>query len=233
MKPIKLRLLTALLILTNVFNLVHAQTKVAVKAGLNFANIKMEDRNGVKAETQSKQGMQFGLVVDIPIAGNFYLQPGALYSNKGFKQETGGFYGTTTGFDVTVSYLEVPLNILYKIPAGKSNLLLGAGPYAAYGTGGKWKSDTDPTIGDIRIENRGKVDFKNDGAEGEFGNYLYGKPIDYGLNFLAGYEFHKQLSIQFNAQLGLANLEPGYGDLKPQGSLKNHAFTLSLGYKIP
>lgn len=174
-----------------------------------------------------------GLTVDIHVAGDFFIQPAAQYSREGYKQETGGFYGTATNFKVNVSYIELPLNLLYKPRLGTGSLLLGAGPYIGYGTGGKWKSDNDVAIGDMRIGNKGNVIFKKDAMDGgDLDSYTYGKPVDYGLNFLAGYEFFNKLSAQLNAQLGLANLQPDINGVNSMGKLKNTVFGISLGYKF-
>ena len=232
MKNNKLYFLIFLFILVATFNITNAQTKVGVKAGVNFSNVIMENENGDKAATQSTPGTLLGLTFDIPITGDLYIQPAALYSRKGFKQQTGGFFGSATNLQVNVSYIEVPLNILYKPRLGAGNLLFGAGPYIGYGTGGKWKSDKDAVIGDITMGKKGDAVFKNDAIDGEFGTYLYGKPLDYGANFLAGYEFFHKLSVQFNAQVGLANLQPEYEGVKREGKLKNIGFGISLGYKF-
>ena len=161
---------------------------------------------------------------------DFYVQPAALYSGKGFKQTDSWFAGTDNELLVAVSYVEVPVNLLYKPRLGAGNLLVGAGPYVAYGINGQWQSDTDVAIGDIVIENHGDVIFKNDVMDGEFGAYLYGKPLDYGVNFLVGYEFLQSFAAQLHAQLGVANLKPPVDGVKRDGMVKNTGFGISLGY---
>ena len=220
-----------LLFLIATFNIANGQTKIGVRAGVNFSNATMDDQQGHKGETESIPGFHIGLTADIPIIGDFYVQPAALYSSKGFKQKGYGF-GFTNDFKVSVSYLEVPVNILYKPKLGIGNLILGAGGYLGYGTGGKWKSGSSVIIGDIQIEDHGDVIFKNDGAEGEFGSYLYGKPLDYGASFLVGYEVLSKYSIQFNSEIGLENLQPEYSGVKLKGKMKNKGFGISLGYKF-
>ncbi|RKR82907.1 outer membrane protein with beta-barrel domain [Mucilaginibacter gracilis] len=233
MKIKKLHLLISLSTLIAAANTANAQTTVGVKAGVNFSNVMMKDESGNKINTQSIPGMVVGLTVDVPVAGDFYIQPAAQYSRKGYKQETGGFYGSATNFKVNASYIEVPVNLLYKPHVGTGNLLLGAGPYIGYGTGGSWKSDNDATIGDINVGKKGDVIFKNNAMDGgDVNSYLYGKPFDYGLNFLAGYELFNKLSAQLGAQLGLANLQPHADGATREGKLKNSGFGISLGYKF-
>jgi hypothetical protein len=231
MKNVKLNLSVLLFIL--MANIVNAQTKVGVKAGMNFSNVIMDDENGNKINTQSTPGILLGLTVDIPVTGDLYIQPAVQYSRKGYKQDTGGFYGSGTNFKVNVSYIEMPVNLLYKPRLGTGNLLLGAGPYLGYGTGGNWKSDSNVAIGDMLIGNKGDVIFRNNALDGgDLNSYTYGKPLDYGLNFLAGYEFLNKLSVQLGAQLGLANLNPEVDGIQQAGKLKNTGFSISLGYKF-
>lgn len=210
-----------------------AQTKVGIRAGMNLSGVNLVDERGDKQNTGMIPRFQAGLTVDIPIATDFYLQPAALYSGKGFRQDGGWLASADTEFKATVSYFEIPVNLLYKPQLGNGNLFVGAGPYVGYGTGGRWEVDQGQvTIGDIVIEPHGEVIFRKDVADGEFGNYLYGKPWDYGVSFLAGYEFLRKLSVQFNAQFGVSNLEPEIGGEKPDGKLRNTTYGISVGYKL-
>jgi hypothetical protein len=45
--------------------------------------------------------------------------------------------GQSFNTTLKISYLELPLNFLYKPMLGKGHLLLGFGPYVAFGIGGK------------------------------------------------------------------------------------------------
>lgn len=53
MKNNKLHLTIFSFILTAAFNIANAQTKVGIKAGVNFSNVVMKDENGSKQNTQS------------------------------------------------------------------------------------------------------------------------------------------------------------------------------------
>lgn len=215
-----------------IIQVTNAQTRIGVIAGANFSNAHIEDQNGEVNETQAIPGMRIGLTFDIPVISAIYIQPAVVYSRKGFKQNSNWFSGIDNVFEATVSYIEVPVNLLYKPEVGTGNLVLGAGAYAGYGLGGEWKTQTDVAIGDIRIENSGDVIFKNDIIDGEFGNYLYVKPLDYGVNLLTGYDFWGTFSLQFQAQFGLANLQPEIDGHHPEGIFKNRSFNVSVGYKF-
>lgn len=234
MKRNKLRVMAGIFALVAAGTTANAQqTQVGIRAGLNFSNIVSKNESGNKENTKSIPGIQLGITVDVPLAGSFYVQPAALYSRQGFKQETDGFSSTSTNFEVKTNYIQVPVNLLYKPKLGPGRLLLGAGPYVAFGTGGSWKSGNNVILGDINIGNKGDVVFKKDAADGGgLESYVYGKPVDYGGSFLAGYEFLNQLSIQLNAQVGVSNLAPQYQGTESKRKLRNSGFGISLGYKF-
>jgi len=179
-----------------------------IRAGVNFQNLNGKDLDGDKLENDLKTGFNAGVNAEIPVGIDFYLQPGLLFSTKGAKYD---FLGTETTRNI--SYLELPINFLYKPELGEGHLLLGFGPYAAYALGGKIKgagSDID-------------MEFGNEVGET--------KPFDAGANLLAGYEFNNNLSFQLNAGLGLLNMY-NRPDGDSESSLKNTGFGVSLGYRF-
>src|SRR5690606_31146850 len=150
---------------------VHAQTVIGVRAGVNLSNVGLVNESSERQDTESIPRFQIGLTLDIPIMADFYLQPAVLYSGKGFKQDGGWLAASGSEFKAKASYIEVPVNLLYKPQFGIGKLLIGAGPYVGYGSGGKWEADGQIFVGDIVLsENYGDVIFKNDWSDGEFGN---------------------------------------------------------------
>jgi len=145
-----------------------------------------------------------------------FVQPGVLFSTKGTKVDV------PSDPKLNLSYIEVPINFLYKPELGQGRLLLGVGPYIAFGVGGKLKTDA----GDMDLEWDKEVP---DQATAGITN----KRIDAGGNLLFGYEFSNKFSAQLNAQLGLVNIAP---DIKntPDSKLKrkNTGFGVSVGYRF-
>ncbi len=222
---------TALLFLISIS--VHAQTVIGVRAGVNLSNVGLVNESSERQDTESIPRFQIGLTLDIPIMADFYLQPAVLYTGKGFKQDGGWLAASGNEFKAQASYIEVPVNLLYKPQFGIGKLLIGAGPYVGYGSGGKWEADGQIFVGDIVLsENYGDVIFKNDWSDGEFGNYLYGKPWDYGANILIGYEFLQRLVVQLNAQFGISNLMPEVNGTTRDGSVRNKGYGISVGYRF-
>lgn len=212
----------------------NAQTKVGLRAGINFSNLNIKDEADKNRTTQSVPGIQVGLTADISLMGNFYVQPGLMYASRGFKQETEGSLGYGVNFEVKANYFEIPVTFLYKPALGNGKLIVGAGPYIGFGMGGSWTSDSEVVVqGDIVIGNKGDLIFRNDGLEGgNLESYNYGRSVDYGVGFLLGYEHKSGIYLQGNTQVGIANLQSQYGDFKPKGSARNSSVGISVGYKF-
>ena len=212
-------------------NLLTAQNiGIGVRAGANFSNIVSKDANDNVWRNNINPGFHVGVTYDLPLAGVVYLQPAALFSTKGYSS-TSNSATTDSKYSETPYYLEVPVNLLLKPEIGPDRLLVGFGPYVAYGLGGKWK---DKMTGSGSNTETGKLEFINDWKDESDKNDVeaYGKKVDFGLNVLGGYEFSNSLSIQLNGQYGLANLRPNVDGKKPENSFKNIGFGISLGYKF-
>jgi hypothetical protein len=190
------------------------RTTFGIRAGVNFQNINGKNQNGDKLENDILTGFHAGVNAEIPLGTGFYLQPGVLYSQKG------------TEFDndnqIKLNYIEVPVNFVYKPVLGTGRMLLGFGPYVGFGLNGKQKvsgSEFD-------------VEFENEQPSLP-STTLYVKGIDAGANFLAGYEFARNLSFQLNAQLGLMNVNPEVtGASNDESKWRHTGFGVSLGYRF-
>mgnify|MGYP001596195738 CR=1 FL=1 len=105
----------------------QAQVVFGLLGGVNFQNLNGKDNNGDKLENDMIIGFHAGANVQIPIAPEFYFQPGLLFTTKGAKNSYGSLTGT-----FKLSYIELPLNMVYKALLGKGNIMLGFGPYIIY-----------------------------------------------------------------------------------------------------
>ena len=191
-------------------------TTFGIRAGVNLQNINGKDMSGNKLKNDITTGFNVGVNAEIPIGVDSYIQPGVLYSTKGAKWEG-------TDQKVHLSYIEVPVNFLYKPLLGTGHMLLGFGPYAAYGIGGKVKDNNGTDT---------KVEFKKEVSAIDISK-PYFKPFDAGANLLVGYEMANNLSLQLNAQLGLVNINPEYQNItNDKSSWKNTGFGVSVGYRF-
>jgi len=191
-----------------------------LRGGVNLQNINGKDNSGDKLENDMLTGFNAGVVIQIPVAPEFYFQSGLLYTTKGAKSDN--FLGTGTSVKLNPSYIELPLNFLYRPILGQGHFLLGFGPYVAYGLGGK------ATLG----SNEYDIEYASEYSSIlPYGQYL--KRLDFGGNLFFGYELSNGISLQLNTQFGMAeinakNTNPLYTNSK--ASFKNTGFGLSVGY---
>jgi hypothetical protein len=191
-------------------------TTFGIRAGVNFQNLNGKFA-GVDMENKLKAGFNVGVNAEIPLADEFYIQPGLLFTTKGAKADDDADNGK-----ININYVELPVNFLYKPVLGTGKLLLGFGPYAGYAIGGKIKSDD----GDMDLE------FEKSVSTPLQAIYTF-RRFDFGANILAGYEFSNKLSFQLNAQLGLTNISPEIaGTDSDDYKTKNTGFGVSVGYRF-
>lgn len=202
-----------------------AKISFAVLGGINFQNLNGKDNNGDKLENDMIIGYHAGVNVQIPIVPQFFFQPGLLFTTKGAKDT----YGSLTG-KFKLSYIELPLNVVYKGLLGKGHIMIGLGPYIGYAVGGKASIEDESTTIETDIE------FKKVVESGDNLLVPYFKAFDAGGNIFVGYELACGIFLQLNAQLGMLKINPEdnrtlpvYGD---KLSVKNTGFGLSVGYRF-
>lgn len=202
-----------------------SKASFAIFGGVNFQNLTGKDNNGDKLANDMLVGFHAGVNIQLPIAPQFYFQPGLLFSTKGAKNTYGSLTGT-----YKLSYIEVPLNLVYKGALGDGFVMLGFGPYLGFGIGGKSSVINGSTTYEKDIV------FKNTVESGDDLFTPYFKSFDAGANMFAGFEMGSGLFLQLNAQLGLVKINPVDNRLiqiySDKLSVKNSGFGLSLGYKF-
>ncbi len=227
----KLLTLSVILVLSTIA--MQAQMGFGLLGGVNFQNINGKDANGDKYANGLIVGFHIGADVNIPFAPDFYFQPGLLFSVKGARDNlfnlpakaANSNYNTTT----RISYIEIPLNLLFRPKVGDGYVLLGFGPYVALGIGGKQKF----TSGTLSYEQ--KILFKNEITQSEFFdiNNAYYRRFDAGANIFFGYEMPMGIFLQLNAQLGLIKINPAHSwDTGDKTSFRNTGYGLSIGYRF-
>lgn len=213
---------------------VEAQVKFGVKAGLNMNNINQNYKvSAYESGTKIRLAYNIGATIDWALTDVFSFQSGLMFTSKGysydFKNPNGidDYYANLEGYDkVIINYLEVPVNFTYKI----DDFQIYAGPYLAYGIGGKNKWDYTHIAGSDLGVTKYKPVFKsvddvelNDEEKAYFG-------LDYGLNFGIGYQVGP---ILFNAgySLGLGNITAEYDEeYRKDFQESNRVISLSASY---
>jgi hypothetical protein len=229
----KTKKVSLILILTLLVTMAMAQrddsggTSFAILGGINFQNLNGEDNNGDKLDNNLIMGYHAGVNVQFPIAPSFYFQPGLQYSLKGMESTISLLGAEIEKTTYNISYVELPLNFVYKGQLGNGFIFVGFGPYVAYGIGGKVKYEGGSLSADSDIE------FKNEVVLGDPLLTVHIKPFDAGGNILFGYELAGGLFLQLNAQLGMLNIRPdNYLFPDDNSTLKNTGYGLSLGYRF-
>jgi len=195
-----------------------------ILAGVNFQNLNGKDFDGSKLKNDLVIGFHAGVNVQIPIAPEFYIQPGLLFSTKGAKNTESEISRTYQFY-----YLELPINLVYKGALGNGFVLVGFGPYVGYGIKGKLTHE-----GGVFGKVESDVEFKNVVEATDPLTTPYYKALDYGANVFAGYEMLSGIFFQINSQLGIANIYPEDRRFPDGGTreVKNTGFGLSLGYRF-
>ena len=198
------------------------KTRFAVLGGVNFQNLNGKDMSGDKLENDLIVGYHFGVNAQIPVAPEFYFQPGLQFSTKGAKNTVSSLTNT-----YKLSYIELPLNFVYKGLLGNGYFMIGLGPYLAYGVGGKAIYEGGSSTSESKIK------FKSEVVSGDPLTEVYVKPFDAGGDIFFGYETAEGLFMQLNAQLGMINIKPdNYLYPDDSSTLKNTGYGLSLGYRF-
>ncbi len=174
----------------------YAQLRFGITGGLQSSKMHASAL-GRSISTGSIFGAHVGGVAEYAINDNIFIRPELLLSFKGGTENDGGDL-----YKLSLTYLELPIQGIYKYEIGSGKLVGGIGPYLGFLLGGK-DEDGDPiAVGD---------DIKG---------------FDAGLRLLGGYELtDKNLGINLFYNTGLANVVPG-----SRVSVKNSTIGLSISY---
>lgn len=233
MKNIKTLILICLL--GCVVTTVSAQTypfRFGVKAGLNLSTAEVDDA----ADSKFRAGYNVGVTVDYLLPRNFMIQSGLLFTAKGSKQEKlNGSDWIPSSPDMTHTfnqlYLEIPVYAAYKIGVSRDmGIVVGAGPYVAYGLGGKTKQKFHNTTSS---DSEYKWDTFGDGIYDDDRDHLRGETLnrfDFGGNIKVDLEYYKYVwGVGVSSSIiNIRNKDNTYEDMK----YRNFNIDISLGYKF-
>jgi hypothetical protein len=163
-------------------------------------------------EVNFKLGPAIGGMMELEILEFLAFQPSLMIAKKGTgidkSSEDSGEAINTGYYRIKVTYLELPLNIAFKLKLGTFRFQVFAGPYFAYAIAGKHKWDYEKNINGERNDIKGdeKINFKNEVPEDNDGFY-YQRPMDIGINFGLGFQVN-QVLLNLGFAMGLSNLHP-------------------------
>lgn len=174
-----------------------SQVKWDARVGMNFSNM-------TKAEgTKALPGFNLGVGMDYGFSENWSLQSGLMISSKGYKIKD---YSKDRPI-----YLDIPILAAYKFNiSDNTKFVINAGPYLAFGLGGKCKYDEGE---DVKI-------FK------DYDKKKGWKRFDLGIQYGIGLELNDRYLINLTGQNGF--ISPADGGENP----KNMTFSIGVGYRF-
>ena len=184
------------------------KSRVGIFGGLTSSNMHGKT-GGVTDNGNPLTGFTFGMLVDAPIGkSNFSFQPTVQYVQKGkVTSKT-----NNTKRYIGLRYAELLLNFVYNGKGKNGHVFVGLGPALAMPVPSKKVVKT----GSLRAETN--IEF------GDKPNADY-KSLDYGVNFLGGYQVRKGCFLSLNYTLGIRNILPG----NPTDELRNGCLAVKLG----
>jgi hypothetical protein len=197
-------LLVALFALFSVAS--YAQVTFGVKGGVAMSGYMGDNSDNSKVKLAGRAGLGLEYAINDMVS----IQPTLYWSDKGAKYDGASFLGAEVGkTTVNQMYLELPVDVQLRFNLDKtSNVVVAAGPYVAYGIGGKIKTETTGAV----VTTSHKSD-----------TFDKLKKWDMGLNFEAGLEFN-QFLVGIYSEVGLINIH--------KGGPKNYTVGLNLGYRF-
>jgi hypothetical protein len=181
---------------------INAQVKPGYIFGINLSSLTLNTKS-ISSKPDRPVGLHFGCVFEIPVKGNFKLDPAILLSAKGSNYKI-----DSVEFSLSPIYIEVPLIAAYSFGSDEIKISLFAGPYFAFGIGG-YKIAPGGELMDIKYGSGESNDLKS---------------LDFGLNFGAGINI-RGLLISAQYGMGMTNIAPeSITDLE----MKNNVIGISI-----
>lgn len=214
-----------LIIALGTFVFTSAKSQVYVQGGLNLANISNSNSGSVN-KNNTLATFNVGVLARSSSTGVLAVESGLLLDGRGAKVEGGsGAFNYKVTFNPL--YLEVPVNLIVRVPLGSdANIFFNGGPYIAMGIAGKSKFDGQ--LGGISGSHTEKIKFTSTDPNADDQAYSKLKRFDYGLNVGAGVDLKKVL-IKVNYGYGLAKINSMQTDNGENNKDKYRTLSISLG----
>ncbi len=108
----------------------YGQLRGGYRFGINLTTMAVES-DGLDSRPDTPVGVQFGLNFDIPAGRHFFLLSGFVFSSKG-----ADFSIDSVKHSLAPAYVEIPVNVGFRIGSESVRGSLFAGPYLACAIGG-------------------------------------------------------------------------------------------------
>ncbi|MDB5200420.1 MAG: PorT family protein [Chitinophagaceae bacterium] len=216
--------------------LTNAKAQLYLQGGVNLANI-TKTTSGQTEDNNMLTTFNVGILNRWGLSKVVDLESGVLFTGRGSKAETYYTSGNTTDNYVKTKfnpyYIEVPLNIVVRVPLQKTyGLFFHAGPYAAIGVAGK--STTDQKLIGITSHSENDIQYANDDpftSRQEDASYYKLKRFDFGLNVGGGFDLGKLL-LKVNYGYGLTKINSTESNNASDDKNKYRTLSFSVGVPI-
>lgn len=188
------------------------KVKLGIKAGLNMANLSVDES---ELNSSDKTGFTAGLMVEIPLAKKFSLQPELLYSQQGSKFSYSDAEVSNSNFKSTIklNYFNIPVMLKYYVTKGLS---VQAGPQI----GILLKSNNEYQDNFLGYDNKENMNLKE-----------YSSGIDTSVNFGLGYQFRDKFYADARYNLSYSNVfKESDVSYFINNDMKNRVFQITIGY---
>ena len=214
----------------------NAQSSFGVHANGILANAKSEykDDNGQTVEQEGKNRFSWkaGVFASVPLSETFSFMPQLNLLSKGAKVDESGsenILGSTYSWNIKgeskLTYLELPLYVVYNSISETGGFFGGVGPVISYGMGGKVDATYTESFGGTTETTNESAKVKFDGKKNATDEYAHFKGLEVGAGIIAGYRLSNGLFINAHYNLGLSNIEPN-----DDSKLKNKYVGFGIGY---
>lgn len=216
------------LVLFTALSPLHAQVSLGLRGGYTLSATQIKNADGYKSNsigTSSQlKNLHADLIVNVPVYRSLYFQPLVRYITKGAylrplptKQEE----YVESANQLKLHYLEVPLNMVLKFPLTVGKLVVGGGPYFAYGLGGTYDLDL---MYNGRVVSTDSHDIQFNYKDRGIAPGAQLSRFDAGANIMVSMEFNNLMVLGANLSRGFANL-----DRTSSARITNSYFSVSLG----
>ncbi|MEO7960617.1 MAG: porin family protein [Ginsengibacter sp.] len=228
-----MKTLMTLAIIIAIFPSVFSQTYI--QGGLNLSNI-TSTTSGQTEKNNILTTFNAGILGRFDLSKTIDLESGLLVDGRGSKAES--YFTNATDDNYVKStfnpiYLEIPLNLVLRIPLEKNtNLFFHGGPYAAIGIAGNSKSES--RILGVTSASKGPIKFSNDDpftSKQDDASYDKLKRFDFGLNAGGGIDLGKVL-VRVNYALGLTKINSTESNNYVDDKNKYRTIRISMGFPI-
>lgn len=203
------------------------------QGGLNLANI-TQTNSGQTEKNNILPTFNAGILARFGLSTTVDLESGVLFTGRGSKAET--YFNNDADYvksKFNPLYVEVPLNLVIKLPLAKSSgLFFHAGPYIAVGVGGKSKTETK--FGPLYASSSSNIKFSNDDpftSEQDDAAYNKLKRFDFGMNLGAGVRL-QHIMLKVNYGLGFAKINSTESNNTVNDKNKYRTLSLSVGFPL-